>query len=76
VPSSLFADAHRKLVAGTEVLRTGGGATLTSSECNALIDYLADQQSAIFLLRSFVSLTLEEDEKWREQAREVLRRAE
>jgi shikimate kinase len=31
-------EARRKLVEGTEVLRTGGGTTLTSGECNALLD--------------------------------------
>ena len=28
-----------KLREGTEVLRTGGGATLTATECNALLDH-------------------------------------
>ena len=38
----LFQSAHRKLVEGTEVLRTGGGTKLTAGECNAILDHLAD----------------------------------
>jgi hypothetical protein len=35
-----LADIRRKLVEGTEVLRTGGGATLKAGECNALLSRL------------------------------------
>jgi hypothetical protein len=40
--ASLFPLVHRKLVAGTEVLRTGGGASLTAGECNAILDRVSD----------------------------------
>jgi len=44
-----FGTAHRKLVEGTEALRTGGGANLTAAECNALLDQLADLERAVVL---------------------------
>ena len=37
-----------KLREGTEVLRTGGGATLTAEECNAALDYLAALEKALY----------------------------
>lgn len=49
---ALFGDAHRKLVAGTEVLRTGGGAALTSAECGAILDQLADLERAVILSKT------------------------
>jgi hypothetical protein len=39
---SLISGVRRKLVEGTEVLRTGGGTTLTASECNIILDAQAD----------------------------------
>lgn len=46
---SLFGDAHRKLVEGTEVLRTGGGVSLTAGECNAILDQLAELERSLVL---------------------------
>jgi hypothetical protein len=50
VTDTRFQRVHRRLVAGTEVLRTGGGATLTAADCNAVLEELADLEWALTLV--------------------------
>lgn len=44
---ALFGAARRKLVEGTEVLRTGGGATLNPGECGAILDEIERLRAAL-----------------------------
>lgn len=39
--------ARQRLVEGTEVLRTGGGTTLTAEQCDALLDYIEALESEV-----------------------------
>ncbi len=50
-----FATARRKLVEGTEVLRTGGGAALTAGDCNALLDRLEQLRGALATITGVAS---------------------
>jgi hypothetical protein len=52
---SLYPDVRRKLVVGTEVLRTGGGASLTAAECGAVLDRLADLERVAEAVRDYVA---------------------
>ena len=52
---ALYPDAHRKLVAGTEVLRTGGGTRLTSGECNAVLDHVASLERVAKAARDYIA---------------------
>lgn len=77
-PSSLFQDVHRKLVAGTEILRTGGSTTLNGSECNAVLDALGGREQAIdkltretATLRMRLGIYREFYESWWERERGV-----
>lgn len=59
------AKIRRKLTEGTEVLRTGGGASLTASECHALLDEFDQLSEVAEAARGVIEKSRdEEDVEW------------
>lgn len=72
-PSTLWDDVQRKLVEGTEVLRTGGGATLGSDECAVILDEVDRLRAALEHIASLPHISASAGRRADFLAKEALR---